>query len=237
MPIWGPRTAEALAIHHARALVYIRKEAIPEDADEHSHDLHNDWGFNVEQHLVSQYEHMEHHAPDMIFIDTDFDYTSHENMLYPSLTAQMPGLTRDDLPNFFVLNVLDWNALEYDRFWKGHTDKQLEYVAWEHDLDGPVDELQSEMIIHWARKESIKFEIKNFEHEIMVEENAEHHADVTEEEIQEHLDNLNQHLKSSQDELVLIDEEMEKLREEIANGPEIDNYDDMDEGDWEIDEL
>ena len=53
------------------------------------------------------------------------------------------------------------------------------------------------MIIHWARKESIKFEMAHFEHEIMVEENAEHHADVTEEEIQEHLDNLNTHLKTS----------------------------------------
>ena len=48
MPIWGPRTAEAISIHHARTLVYIRKEAIPEDADEHSHELNHDWGFFVE---------------------------------------------------------------------------------------------------------------------------------------------------------------------------------------------
>ena len=39
------------------------------------------------------------------------------------------------------------------------------------------------MILHWARKESIKYEIEHFEQEILKEENAEHHDDVTEEEI------------------------------------------------------
>ena len=53
------------------------------------------------------------------------------------------------------------------------------------------------MIIHWARRESIKYEMAHFEHEILVEENKDHHEDVTEEEIQEHLENLHQHLKSS----------------------------------------
>ena len=235
MPIWSPRTAEAISIHHARALVYIRKEAIPEDADEHSYDFHKDWGFFVEQHLVAQYEHLDHHDPDMIFIDTDFDYHSHENMLYPSLTAVMPGLKRDDLPNFFVLNVLDWNALEYDRFWKGHTDKQLEYVAYPEELPDEIDELQSEMILHWARKESIKYEIEHFEQEILKEENAEHHDDVTEEEIQEHIDNLNIHLKHSRDELKMLDEDMENLKEQIESG-EIDNWEDLGD-DFEVDEL
>ena len=139
LPIWGPRAAEAISIHHVRALVYIRKEALPEEWDE-SYDVHNDWGFMVNEHLVMQYDDHEHHDPDMIMIDTDIDFKSHENMLYPSLVAAMPNLTKDDLPNFFVLNVHDWNALEYDRFWKGHTDKELEYVAYTEPL-GDVDGL------------------------------------------------------------------------------------------------
>ena len=118
-------------------------------------------------------------------IDTDIHFHSHENMLYPSLVNAMPGITEDDLPNFFVLNVLDWNALEWDRFWKGHTDKQLEYVAYPDHLEAEPDELQSEMIIHWARKESIKFEMAHYENEILFEENNEHHDDaLSEEEIQ-----------------------------------------------------
>ena len=91
------------------------------------------------------------------------------------------------------------------------------------------------MILHWARKESIKYEIEHFEQEILKEENAEHHDDVTEEEIQEHIDNLNIHLKHSRDELKMLDEDMENLKEEIESG-EIDNWEDMGD-DFEVDEL
>lgn len=91
------------------------------------------------------------------------------------------------------------------------------------------------MILHWARKESIKYEIEHFEQEILKEENAEHHDDVTEEEIQEHIDNLNIHLKHSRDELKMLDEDMENLKEQIESG-EIDNWEDLGD-DFEVDEL